>query len=37
VSDISDVGGGVRYVEFADPDGNTMLLQEMAWRRGEQY
>jgi predicted enzyme related to lactoylglutathione lyase len=37
VSDISDVGGGVRYAEFADPDGNTMLLQEMAWRTGEDY
>ena len=37
VSEITDVGGGVRYAEFADPDGNTMLLQEMAWRRGEDY
>ncbi|SFR93548.1 hypothetical protein SAMN04487846_0818 [Microbacterium sp. cf046] len=37
VSAITDVGGGVRYAEFSDPDGNTMLLQEMAWRTGEDY
>jgi predicted enzyme related to lactoylglutathione lyase len=37
VSPITDVGGGVRYAGFADPDGNTMLLQEMAWRTGENY
>jgi predicted enzyme related to lactoylglutathione lyase len=37
VSPITDVGGGVRYAGFADPDGNTLLLQEMAWRTGENY
>ncbi len=37
VSDIEDVGGGVRYVFFADPDGNTWALQEMAWRTGDTY
>jgi len=24
VGEITDVGGGVRYTEFADPDGNTL-------------
>jgi predicted enzyme related to lactoylglutathione lyase len=37
VAEITDVGGGVKYAEFADPDGNTMLLQEMAWRTGDDY
>jgi catechol 2,3-dioxygenase-like lactoylglutathione lyase family enzyme len=34
---IDDVGGGVRYARFADPDGNSMVLQEMAWRTGENF
>lgn len=37
VAPIDDVGGGVRYARFADPDGNTMTLQEMAWRTGENF
>lgn len=37
VGPIDDVGGGVRYAPFADPDGNTMILQEMAWRTGENF
>ena len=37
VAEVSDVGGGVRYAFFADPDGNTWTLQEMAWRTGEAY
>jgi len=37
VGEITDVGGGVRYAEFADPDGNTFLLQEMAWRTGDAF
>jgi len=37
VSEITHVGGGVRYAEFTDPDGNTLVLQEMAWRTGEHY
>jgi catechol 2,3-dioxygenase-like lactoylglutathione lyase family enzyme len=30
---------GVHLVveDFADPDGNTFELQEMAWRKGEKY
>lgn len=37
VGPISDVGGGVRYAGFSDPDGNGLLLQEMAWRRGDTF
>ncbi len=37
VDEISDVGGGVRYAGFADPDGNTWTLQEMAWRTGDEF
>ena len=34
VGEVQDVGGGVRYAGFADPDGNGWTLQEMAWRTG---
>jgi catechol 2,3-dioxygenase-like lactoylglutathione lyase family enzyme len=37
VGDVDDVGGGVKYASFADPDGNTMVLQEMGWRTGENF
>ena len=37
VGPIEDVGGGVRYAGLADPDGNTLTLQEMAWRTGDAY
>ena len=37
VADIVDVGGGVRYAWFADPDGNSLTLQEMAWRTGDAF
>lgn len=37
VSDIHDFGGGVKGAEFADPDGNSFELQEMAWRRGDAF
>ena len=37
VGGITDVGGGVRYAGFNDPDGNGLLLQEMAWRTGDAY
>lgn len=29
VSEVSDVGGGVRYAYFSDPDGNSWALQEI--------
>ncbi len=37
VADVVDVGGGVKYAWFADPDGNTLTLQEMAWRTGDSF
>ncbi len=37
VGDVSDVGGGVRYAGLSDPDGNTLVLQEMAWRTGDAW
>ena len=37
VGEVQDVGGGVRYAGLSDPDGNTLTLQEMAWRTGEAY
>ncbi len=37
VDEIHDFGGGVRGANFADPDGNTFELQEMAWRKGATY
>ncbi len=35
VGEVQDVGGGVRYAGLSDPDGNTLVLQEMAWRTGD--
>ncbi|OLR92449.1 VOC family protein [Actinokineospora bangkokensis] len=32
VGEVEDVGGGVLYASFADPDGNTWTLQHMPWR-----
>ncbi len=37
VGTVEDVGGGVRYAGFADPDGNTLTLQEMPWRTGAAF
>jgi predicted enzyme related to lactoylglutathione lyase len=37
VSPVQDVGGGVKYAGFSDPDGNTLTLQEMPWRTGESF
>jgi predicted enzyme related to lactoylglutathione lyase len=37
VSDIIDVGSGVKYAWFTDPDGNSLTLQEMAWRTGGSF
>jgi predicted enzyme related to lactoylglutathione lyase len=37
IDPILDVGGGVRYAGFSDPDGNSLTLQEMAWRRGDAF
>jgi predicted enzyme related to lactoylglutathione lyase len=37
VGPVEDVGGGVRYAGLSDPDGNTLTLQEMAWRTGDRF
>jgi predicted enzyme related to lactoylglutathione lyase len=37
VGAVEDVGGGVKYAGLADPDGNTLTLQEMAWRTGDKF
>ena len=37
VGEVLDVGGGVKYAGFTDPDGNSMVLQEMGWRTGEDF
>lgn len=37
ISEVQDYGRGVKGAHFADPDGNTFELQEMAWRRGATY
>jgi predicted enzyme related to lactoylglutathione lyase len=37
VGAVEDVGGGVRYAGMADPDGNTLVLQEMSWRTGDDF
>lgn len=37
VNAVVDVGGGVKYASFSDPDGNTLTLQQMAWRTGDSY
>lgn len=37
VGEVMDHGGGVRSASFADPDGNTLGLQEMAWRTGDAF
>ncbi|MDN5764926.1 MAG: VOC family protein [Humibacillus sp.] len=37
IGEVFDVGGGVKYAELADPEGNTLTLQEMAWRTGEAF
>lgn len=30
VSDVDDMGGGIRYAYFSDPDGNSWALQQIA-------
>jgi predicted enzyme related to lactoylglutathione lyase len=37
VGAVQDVGGGVLYASLEDPDGNTLTLQEMPWRTGEDF
>jgi predicted enzyme related to lactoylglutathione lyase len=37
VGEVMNLGGGVKNAGFSDPDGNTLVLQEMAWRTGDQF
>lgn len=37
VAEVDDTGQGVKYARFADPDGNSLLLQEMSWRTGDAF
>jgi predicted enzyme related to lactoylglutathione lyase len=37
VGPVEDVGGGVLYASLEDPDGNTLTLQEMPWRTGDNF
>jgi predicted enzyme related to lactoylglutathione lyase len=37
VGEVTDVGGGVKYAGFDDPDGNNWTLQVMAWRTGDAF
>jgi predicted enzyme related to lactoylglutathione lyase len=37
VGAVQDVGGGVLYASLEDPDGNTLTLQEMPWRTGDNF
>ena len=37
IGEVQDVGGGVRYAWFTDPDGNSLTLQEMPWRTGDAF
>ena len=32
-----DDAGGVKFAGFSDPDGNTLILQQMAWRTGDKF
>jgi catechol 2,3-dioxygenase-like lactoylglutathione lyase family enzyme len=35
VGEVDEHDGGVKYVPFSDPDGNTWVLQEMPWRAAD--
>ena len=37
VGAVVDVGGGVLYASIEDPDGNSVTLQQMPWRTGDQF
>lgn len=37
VGAVQDVGGGVKYAQLTDPDGNTLVLQQMDWRTGDAF
>jgi catechol 2,3-dioxygenase-like lactoylglutathione lyase family enzyme len=33
--EVEEHPGGMKFVRFADPDGNSWLFQEMPWRAGD--
>jgi catechol 2,3-dioxygenase-like lactoylglutathione lyase family enzyme len=35
VGEVDEHDRGVKFVPFADPDGNSWVLQEMPWRAGD--
>ena len=35
VGEVDEHPQGIKYVRFADPDGNSWVFQEMPWRFGE--
>jgi catechol 2,3-dioxygenase-like lactoylglutathione lyase family enzyme len=35
LGEVDEHPGGMLFVPFADPDGNTWVLQEMPWRSGD--
>jgi catechol 2,3-dioxygenase-like lactoylglutathione lyase family enzyme len=35
VGEVDEHDQGMKFVPFADPDGNTWVLQEMPWRAGD--
>ncbi len=37
LGDLNPVGGGVTYARISDPDGNTLVLQQMDWRTGDSF
>ncbi|MEJ5943952.1 VOC family protein [Pseudokineococcus basanitobsidens] len=37
VGPVEDLGGGVRLARLTDPDGNSLLLQQMDWRTGSAF
>ena len=37
IDEVTDVGGGIKYAGFSDPDGNSLTLQEMSWRTGDRF
>jgi len=37
VGEVTDAGGGVLYAGLQDPDGNSLVLQQMPWRTGDTF
>jgi len=37
VGEVTDAGGGVLCAGLQDPDGNSLVLQQMPWRTGDTF